>query len=194
VKDELSVSPEGIVLRGMRMVIPNALQERVIRLAHEGHQGIVKTKMLLREKVWFANIDKMTAELLSNCIACAATTPQDKHEPLLMSPLPQSPWQQLSMDFCGPLPTGEMLMVLIDDHSRFPIVEVINSTSANTVITALDRILSMFMIPETIRTDNGPPFNSEQFKQYSNYMEFHHRRITPLLPQADGHVELCALY
>src|SRR5664279_966221 len=106
-----------------------------------------------------------------------------------MSPLPPSPWQHLSMDFCGPLPTGEMLMVVIDDYTRYPVVEVINSTSANTVIATLDRILSLFSIPTEIRTDNGPPFNSEQFKQYATLMGFHHRRVTPLFPQADGHVE-----
>ena len=169
VRHELIVSSDGkLILRGTRIVIPESLQRRAIQLAHEGHQGIVKTKMLLREKVWFANIDKMAADMLSNCIACAATTPQNHKEPLMMSPLPQSAWQQLSLDFCGPLPTGEMLMVLIDDYSRYPIVEVIHSTSANTVITALDRVLSMFSTPTEIRTDNGPPFNSLQFKQYAN--------------------------
>ena len=33
--------------------IPSSLQNRTIEIAHEGHQGIVKTKRFLREKVWF---------------------------------------------------------------------------------------------------------------------------------------------
>ena len=37
-----------IVLRGTRIVVPRELQKRVLDLAHEGHQGIVKTKERLR--------------------------------------------------------------------------------------------------------------------------------------------------
>ena len=60
VKEELAVSASGnLILRGTRIVIPQSLQEHVINLAHEGHQGLVKTKSLLREKVWFPNIDKL---------------------------------------------------------------------------------------------------------------------------------------
>ena len=41
-----------------KLVIPKSLQETVIKLAHEGHQGIVRTQQLIRGKVWFVNIDK----------------------------------------------------------------------------------------------------------------------------------------
>ena len=54
VKDELTVAVNPkVILRGTRIAIPKKLQERVVNLAHEGHQGVVKTKSLLREKVWF---------------------------------------------------------------------------------------------------------------------------------------------
>ena len=49
-----------IVLRGTRIVGPRELQKRVLDLAHEGHQGIVKTKERLRSKVWWLGIDKQT--------------------------------------------------------------------------------------------------------------------------------------
>ena len=51
VRHELSVSEKSyVLLRGQRIVIPQSLQNRVIKLAHEGHQGLVRTKQLLREK------------------------------------------------------------------------------------------------------------------------------------------------
>ena len=62
-----------------------------------------------------------------------------------MSYMPNSPWAEVSMDFSGPYPTGEYLM---DDYSRFPIVEPINSTAAFTVIQRLDR---PFGISESLR-------------------------------------------
>jgi len=47
VENELS-EIDGVLLRGSRIVIPVTLREHVLKLAHEGHQGIVKTKQRLR--------------------------------------------------------------------------------------------------------------------------------------------------
>ena len=79
VKDELTVSASGnLILRGTRIVIPKSLQEHVVNLAHEGHQGLVKTKSLLREKVWFPNIDKLVETKVKSCGACSVATPESK--------------------------------------------------------------------------------------------------------------------
>ena len=105
VRDELSVSDDhDLVLRAHRLILPHALHQRAIHIAHEGHQGLTKTKQLLREKIWFPGIDGLTKKLLDNCLACKATTIQHPFEPLRMTELPPAPWQQLSVDFCGPLP------------------------------------------------------------------------------------------
>ena len=90
-RHELTVVPQctkHVLLRGNRLVIPSALQEKIITLAHEGHQGIVRTKQLLREKVWFPNIDKMTEQMYMSCIPCLAAVPTKTSEPLQMTDLP----------------------------------------------------------------------------------------------------------
>ena len=46
--DELNATNNGIILRGQRILIPPKLREKVVTLAHTGHQGIVKTKALIR--------------------------------------------------------------------------------------------------------------------------------------------------
>ena len=60
VKEEVTVSTENdILLRRNRIVIPRKLRPQAIKLAHIGHQGLVKTNSLLREKVWFPLIDQL---------------------------------------------------------------------------------------------------------------------------------------
>ena len=190
IKDELVfVEGANILLRGNRIVIPRSMQQHIINLAHEGHQGVVKTKRLLREKVWFVNIDKLAENTIRSCIACQAVGPENPPEPLRMTELPKQPWEELSADFKGPLSNGEYLLVIIDDYSRYPVVQSITSTSANAVIPVLDNVFSMFGIPKTLKTDNGPPFNSSKFAQFANYLGFHHRRVTPLWPRANGEAE-----
>ena len=79
-KDEFSVY-NGVVLRMNRIFIPLTLRSRPVELAHLGHQGIVKTKQLIRDKVWFPGIDKLTEE--KNCLSCqAATAKSPPPEPL----------------------------------------------------------------------------------------------------------------
>ena len=50
-------SDRNLILQGAKLVIPSALQNRVLAIAREGHQGAVRTKQLLREKVRFAGTD-----------------------------------------------------------------------------------------------------------------------------------------
>ena len=38
-------------------------------------------------------------------------------------------------------------------------------------------------------SDNGPPFNSEEFRKYASKLGFKHRRITPLAPWSNGTAE-----
>ena len=42
---------DSIIIKGHRIVLPEALQNRAAKIAHAGHQGIVKTMALLQEKV-----------------------------------------------------------------------------------------------------------------------------------------------
>ncbi|XDV21236.1 hypothetical protein PO909_026370 [Leuciscus waleckii] len=87
------------------------------------------------------------------------------------------------------IPTGEYLLVIIDEYSRYPVVEIAISVSANTVIPIIDKVFSMFGIPRVLKTDNGPPFNSEQFSKFAGHLGFHHRKITPLWLQTNATAE-----
>ena len=40
-------------------MMPKALREKAVEIADEGHLGIVQTKGLIREKVWFPGIYKL---------------------------------------------------------------------------------------------------------------------------------------
>ena len=188
-RNEFTLTDPCIILRNTRILTPKSLTKRVIELAHEGHQGIVKTKSLLREKVWFPGIDKRVESAIKSCIPCQATVETKRLEPLQMSPLPSGPWKEISMDFCGPFQSGDYLMVVIDEYSRYPIVEILKSITAKSVMTRLDKIFAEFGIPCTLKTDNGPPFNGSEFKQFAEYLGFKHRKITPLWPKANAESE-----
>ena len=71
IRSGLTVDDDAsLILRGSRIALPKSLRHRAIEIAHVGHQGIVKTKQLLREKIWFPNIDKSVKDVLANCLPC----------------------------------------------------------------------------------------------------------------------------
>ena len=80
-------------------------------------------------------------------------------------------------------------MVLICDYSRYPLVDKLTSLTAQNVISHLEKIFGMFSIPSVVKSDNGAPFNSQEFAQFASHIGFKHRKITPLAPQANGTVE-----
>ena len=177
VSQQLTVA-DDFILKGNKSVLPETLRLIALDLAHTpGHMWLTKVKMLLREKVWFLYIDKQAKEMIDKCPPCQAAGPGKPPAPLKPSELPPSAWHTLKADFLGTIPgthQPQNLLVIIDCYSRFPEVEILSSTSANTIIPKFDRIFATQGIPVKIKTDNGPPFQSEQIDRYMKDMGERH--------------------
>ena len=161
----------------------------MVKIAHEGHQGIVRTKQLLRAHVWFPRIDKMVEKHIGKCLACQATIPCHTREPLQMLDLPTGLRKKISVDFAGQSPNKDMALVLWDQYSRYPVVEFVTSTSAEAVIPQLTRVFTTYRVPEEVKTDNSPSFNGSKFVKYAQEQGFRHRKVTPGWAEANGDVE-----
>ena len=105
VKEQLTCT-DIVLLKCDRLVIPATLQERIVDIAREGHLGIVKTKALLREEVWFPRMDKIVETKVKACSPCQVVTPVYTREPLQMSVLPDGPFDEVSVDFAHNTPSG----------------------------------------------------------------------------------------
>lgn len=79
--------------------------------------------------------------------------------------------------------------MIIDEYTRYPVVEVVRSVAAKTVIPVLDKVISAYGIPRVIKTDNGSPFQSFEFRKYMEHMGITHRRITPRWSRANAQAE-----
>jgi transposase InsO family protein len=106
-----------------------------------------------------------------------------------MTDLPQAAWQKVSADLMGPFPTGESLLVMVDYYSRFPVVEILKSTTSSALIQRMHQIFAVHGLPHTLVTDNGPQLISAEFAAYLQECGIKHHRVTPLWPRANGEVE-----
>ena len=180
---------DGILMRGTRIIIPNTLKHQVLELAHEGHPGISAMKRRLRTKVWWLGIDKDGEELVKGCQSCIRVGSLNNPEPMVRRKLPERPWQDIAIDFLGPLPSGDNLLVMVDYYSRYMEVLEMRSITASKTIEEMGKVFARFGYPETLSADNGPQFKSEEFKDFCNGNGIQLNLTVPYWPQANGEVE-----
>ncbi|XP_048743047.1 uncharacterized protein K02A2.6-like [Ostrea edulis] len=177
-----------LVLRGSRILVPKSLKENVLKLAHEGHPGIVVMKRNLWTKLWWPGIDREAEKFCRSCNSCQLVSSPEKSEPMKSTDIPSSPWEHISADLMC-LPTGDNLFVVVDYYSRYFEVDVMRSTTTDRIVRSLRKMVLTHGLPVSRTTDNGPQFRSSDFKDYLESEVIMHRKTTPLWPQANGEVE-----
>ncbi|XP_049516220.1 uncharacterized protein K02A2.6-like [Dermacentor silvarum] len=170
VADEHSVC-DDVLLKGARIVISSSLRPAVLTLLHEGHQGINRTKALARESVWWPGISADIASLVTNCEQCASTRVSFA-EPLVSAALPM-----------------DTFILLVNYYSRFPEVVTLRSTTAQAVIDALKTIFARHGISQEVRSDNDPPFSSQEFAALAASYGFSHVTSSPHYAQSNEEAE-----
>ena len=187
IKDELWMLGQ-LVMRGNRIVMPETLWKKTLQLAHEGHQGMVRTKARLREKVWWPQMDKEVEKLIHSCHPCQLVGRRSKPEPIRSTTLPVGPWSDLAVDLCE-IPGGNHLLVVIDYYSRWPEVVNLRKTDAAHVKKSMEAMFNTHGLPDSVRSDNGPPFASAEFEGFLGYLGIQHKKGVPYWPQSNGEVE-----
>ena len=167
IAEELNATEDGILLRGQRIIIPISLRARVVELADRGHQGIVKTKSLIRSRVWFPGIDKHVEDKVKTCKECQACVDRPTYEPMRASEMPDGSWQKVSGDFNGPMSDGNYWFVNHCEYSRWVTVDLIKSCSMESIQPVLEQLFRTFGVPFEYKTDNGSPFQSYKFAEFA---------------------------
>ena len=100
--------------------------------------------------------------------------------------IPDGPWQKLGMDFFDL--KGKCYILICDYFSKFPFM-----FSCKTSWGSLkDRLIDLFSnegFPKEIISDNGSPFNSQEFADYLSSHGVKHTTSSPHYPQSNGFIE-----
>ena len=179
----------GLVCRGQRLVLPTNCRADALQRLHIGHRGVVTCKTLARQSVYWPNINQDIEALVTNCQSCQENQSSNQHEPLLDRTIPDRPWQRLGIDFFE-LNQVKYLLV-IDYFSKFIELQPMHTTTARAVINALKIIYSRWGIPVEVVSDNGPPFNSDEYKAFNTEWDIKINTSSPHYPRSNGQVERC---
>ena len=190
VANDLKVGGKYITKNGS-IVIPAGLVEKALDIAHAGHPGMTAMKSIMRSRVWWPSMNTQIEEKVKECDNCLLTSRQGPPVPMRRSELPAGPWQELAVDFNGPHAKfgGVYILVMVDCFSRYLSMSIVKSTDFESVAEAYEGLFKRFGYPQSIKSDNGPPFNSRNYRYFCRNRGIAAQFSTPLHPQQNGMAE-----
>ncbi|KAG7173720.1 Transposon Tf2-9 polyprotein-like 3 [Homarus americanus] len=78
----------------------------------------------------------------------------------------KGPWEVIHVDICGPFPSGDYALGIIDAGSRWPEAFVVKTINTDNVKTLIEGCITTHGIPAVIVSDNGPQFRAKEFAQF----------------------------
>lgn len=185
-----------------RLWVPDYEQLRttIVQQVHDstltGHPGKNGTIAMVSRDFFWPNMQQYIGQFVRNCDQCGRTKVwRDRKQGLLRPlPTPERQWQEVSMDFIGPLPLSkgyDMILVFVDRLGKGVLLEPCKSTtSAEDLARIFIRaVYSHHGPPAAMVSDRGPQFISQLWKRVCQLLRIERRISTAFHPQTDGQTE-----
>ena len=167
-----------------------------------GHFGITKTLLALESRYFWPHLRRDTRRLVSQCSTCTLgkMTKQNTGQYLPL-PIPDSPWQEVSIDFVLGLPRTrrhmDTILVVVDRFSKMAhFIACSKSTdAAHTARLFFNEVVRLHGVPRSIVSDHDVRFTSKFWKSLWRLLGMTLQFSTAFHPQTNGQTEVtnCSL-
>ena len=190
VRSQLSESDGLIVRDGRQVVIPQDIRKEVLKRLHASHQGVEATRRRARQAVFWPAINSDIASTVGACADCQLYLPSQAKEPIRSDEIPSSPFVDVSTDLFSE--SGQVFMVMVCLYTGWPMVHRwYQDPTSRQVINVLKSWFCLMGIPTRLKSDNGPQYSADDFKQFCREWNIKHVTSSPHYPQSNAHSELC---
>ena len=206
-KGSWGVDRAGIVRRECAAYVPQdpAIRNEILRVNHDdpwqgGHFGEHRTKETIMRHYWWPQIARDILRYVKTCDICQRMK-VPRHKPYgLLSPLPvpEEPWQDISLDFIVRLPPSardgrayDAILVIVDRYSKMVrFLPCRGTTDAPDLARMIiEEIVSKYGAPRSIVSDRGSTFTSTYWGTLCYYLATRRCFSTAFHPQTDGQTE-----
>ena len=118
------------------------------------------------------------------CIECSNLSIETLHP----HEVPPEPWVKIGIDFFQDH-FGKKHLIIADYFSKFPYVFPVASAHHFKTINHLRELFTAEGIPAIMMSDNGPPFNRDEFKRFTCEFNFMHTTSSPHFHQSNCFIE-----
>ena len=138
----------------------------------------------------------IVANYVHSCTSCTRSKPK-RHKPygtLQQLPIPEHPWNLISMDFIEHLPKSDgftAILVMVDHLTKQSIfIPTYNTvTSADLTLLFIQHVFSKHSVPLHITSDHGSKFISHFFCSLGQALNMCLHFTSGYHPEADGQTE-----
>ena len=177
-----------------QLVVPNLFRERALLGCHDdvGHQGILRTLSLLRERFYWPGMQEEATQHVLKCSRCLRrkTPPQVAPlQPILVT----QPLELVHMDYLSLEPSKgniENVLVITDHFTRYALAYPSKTQTAQATARILwDNFICHYGFPEKFISDPGRNFESDLIKELCKIAGVKKVHTTPYHPQGNGQCE-----
>ena len=184
-KEELIVQ-DGVLYKGMKVIVPASLRSQMIAKAHSSHLGPDACVRRARDVLFWPSMADQIKDQVQNCEVCNDFLARQQKEPLMTHKIPETPWSKVGQDL---FTLGdENYLVTVDYYSDYFELDLLSDTTAESVINATKCHFARHGIADMV-TDNGPQYSSAHFGKFAREWEFQHTTSSPLHSQSNGKAE-----
>ena len=177
-----------------QLVVPKLFRERALLGCHDdvGHQGILRTLSLLRERFYWPGMQEEATQHVLKCSRCLRrkTPPQVAPlQPILVT----QPLELVHMDYLSLEPSKgniENVLVITDHFTRYALAYPSKTQTAQATARILwDNFICHYGFPEKFISDQGRNFESDLIKELCKIAGVKKVHTTPYHPQGNGQCE-----
>ena len=142
---------------------------------------------LARTCIYWPGMEADVTDYIKWCLTCieCSNLPVETLKPY---EVPPRPWVKIGVDFFQDH-LGKKHLIMADYFSKFPYVFPVASTYHFKTITHLRELFAAEGVPAVVMSDNRPPFNIEEFRQFACDFDFVHTTSSPHFHQSNGFIE-----
>ncbi|XP_013415834.1 uncharacterized protein K02A2.6-like [Lingula anatina] len=185
-RDELSCQ-DGILYRGTRVVIPTILRKQMLERVHATHQGTETAIRKARDAIFWPQISNDIRNVVATCNVCQENQPRQQKEPMHSQPIPKELFEIVSSDLFSI--QGEHYLLLVDHFSKYWEITQLSDTTSEAVINELKQQFARHGIPKLFISDNGPQYQCQQFREFTEAWKINHHTSSPHHPSGNGTAE-----
>ena len=174
--DKLSIKGD-ILTMGEWVVIPPSCRDNIMADLHGSHAGINKAMDLARMCIYWPGMEADVTDKTKWCLTCieCSNLPVKTLKP---HEVPPRPWVKIGVDFFQDH-LGKKHLIVADYFSKFLYVFPVVSAHHFKTIIHLRELFAAEGVLAVVMSDNGPPFNGEEFRQFARDWLCTHHIITP---------------
>ena len=165
---------DKLEVENLRICLPLSLCLACFQLGHYnemgGHMGATKTYANAKKFYYWPRMFDWICALTADCLTCQNNKPKPKHRnevPLEGWQNEKVPFRTIHIDHKGPIHTTSAsnvhCLLIVDAFSRFLIVYPVRNTTALATITAVEKWILSFGIPQSIIHDRVTAFIKTEF-------------------------------